>query len=55
MQACAHLDFIAQLYLDQLADGWYFLHDHLVNASPCDLDCMKRLRGIASIHVVRGD
>ena len=33
IQACAHMQFVAQLYLDQIYDGRYFLHEHTKHAS----------------------
>ena len=28
VQACVHMEFVAKVYLDQLAEGRYFLHEH---------------------------
>ena len=54
-QACAHMQFVAQLYLDQILDGRYFLHEHPKHASSWELECMRRLRLIPGVNVVRGD
>ena len=55
LQACVHLEFVAELYRDQLADGRYFLHEHPRSASSWDLDCMQRLQSTAGVDTVCGD
>ena len=55
VQACAHMQFVAQLYLDQILDGRYFLHEHPKYASSWELECMRRLRLIPGVEVVQGD
>ena len=55
VQACAHMQFVAQLYLDQIFGERYFLHEHPRHASSWELECMRRLRLIPGVAVVRGD
>ena len=55
VQACVHMEFVAQLYLDQLAEGRYFLHEHPKFATSWELECMRRLRLIPGVSVVRAD
>ena len=55
LKACVHLEFVAELYRDQLADGRYFLHEHPRSASSWDLSCMQRLQSTAGVETVCGD
>ena len=55
IQACAHMQFVAQLYLDQIYEGRYFLHEHPKHASSWELECMRRMRLIPGVEVVQGD
>ena len=55
VQACVHMEFVAQLYLDQLAEDRYFLHEHPKFATSWELECMRRLRLIPGVSVVRAD
>ena len=41
VQACVHMEFVAQLYLDQLAEGRYFLREHPKFATSWELECMR--------------
>ena len=35
-----HMEFVTQLYRDQVAEGRYFLHEHPQFASSWDLECV---------------
>ena len=41
--ACMHMEFADQLYLDQIAENRYFLHEHMMHASSWNSACMRRL------------
>ena len=43
VQACLHMEFVAQLYLDQLADGRYFLHEQPANATSWQLAGVRKM------------
>ena len=55
VQACVHMEFVAQLYHDQVLDNRYFLHGHPRHASSCELRCMERLKQTPEANVVHGD
>ena len=54
-EACMHLEFVTQLYHDQVSEGRYFLHEHPQWASSWDLDCVQRLVQLPGIRRTRGD
>ena len=41
-EACKNMEFVSQLYHDQVAEALYFLHEHPMSASSWDLDCIQR-------------
>jgi hypothetical protein len=50
-----HLDFVAQLYRDQLDGGRYFLHEHPRWASSWSLKCMEEVASLPGVQIVHGD
>ena len=50
-----HMEFVTQLYRDQVAEGRYFLHEHPQFASSWDLECVKRLMQLPGVDRTRGD
>ena len=53
--ACVHLEFVAELYHEQIDGGRYFLHEHPRHATSWKLECMTRLQEIPSVDTVQGD
>ena len=54
-EACEHMEFVAQLYHDQISEGRYFVHEHPQFASSWDLECIKRLLRLPGVGKTRGD
>ena len=54
-QACAHIEFVVELYREQLAGNRYFLHEHPRFASSWDLECMQLLSSVPGVRTVRAD
>ena len=54
-EACEHIEFVAQLYHDQVSEGRYFLHEHPQFASSWDLECIKRLLRLPGVGRNRCD
>ena len=50
-----HMEFVTQLYRDQVAEGRYFLHEHPQFASSWDLECVKRLMQLPGVDRTPGD
>ena len=55
VQAQLHIDFVASLYVDQMKDGLYFLHEHPRFASSWKLTCIEELLKTEGVGLVRGD
>ena len=55
IRAIVHMDFVIELYYDQLADGRYFLHEHPQNATSWQLTQMKSLGEAQGVVRVNGD
>ena len=54
-EACAHIEFVVELYREQLAGNRYFLHEHPRFASSWDLECMQLLSSVPGVRTVRAD
>ena len=50
-----HMEFVTQLYRDQVAEGRYFLHEHPQFASSWDLEFVKRVMQLLGVDRTRGD
>ncbi len=55
VEAQVHMDFVASLYLEQLQDGLYCLHEHPRFASSWELPCIEELLKVDGVNIVRGD
>jgi hypothetical protein len=55
IRAILHIDFVIELYYDQLADGRYFLHEHPEHATSWQLTQMKNLMEAEGVIRVCGD
>ena len=54
-QACVHIEFVMELYRDQLAGNRYFRHEHPMFASSWSLESVQRLSQAPGVAVVQGD
>jgi len=50
-----HLEFVCELYRDQVAAGRYFLHEHPETATSWDERCMKEVSNLPGVSKVIGD
>ena len=55
IKAIVHLDFVAELYAEQMAGGRYFLHEHPDGASSWALPSIQAIKQLAGVQRVRGD
>ena len=53
--ACLHMQFVSELYHEQLEDDKYFLHEHPRYATSWQLKCMTALENVPGVETVRGD
>ncbi len=53
-KAIAHIDFVAQLYAEQVAGGRYFLHEHPDGASSWSLPSIEAIKQLAGVQRTRG-
>ena len=53
--ACAHMQFVSELYHELIAGNRCFLHEHPRHATSWQLKCMKELQSLPSVDTVRGD
>ena len=51
----AHLQFICELYLEQIGVGGFILHEHPWSSKSWDHECMQRLLQHTGVWLVRGD
>ena len=54
-KAKRHLEFVAELYREQLDGGRYFLHEHPSYASSWAIPAIKAVRKMAGVQRVHGD
>ena len=54
-EACVHIEFVVELYRDQLPGNPYFLHEHTMFASSWSLGCVQQLSQSPGVAIVRGD
>ena len=54
-RACLHIEFVAELYREQVRGCRYFLHEHPRFASSWELECMKQLESLPQVGIVRAD
>ncbi len=50
--AIQHMEFVCELYREQIRERMYFLHEHLASASSWELGCMRRLAEKEGVYVV---
>ncbi len=55
IRALVHLEFVASLYLDQVAGGRFFLHEHPDGATSWAEPCIESLLDLPGVERVRGD
>jgi hypothetical protein len=55
VQAKLHLDFVAELYAEQVSSGRFFLHEHPYGATSWSIPSMERIKQMPGVHVVRAD
>ncbi len=53
--AIVHMDFVAELYGEQMQDGRYFLHEHPLSASSWELASISKLNSDPRVDRVHGD
>ena len=53
--ACVHMEFVSELYHEQIESNRYFFHGHPRYATSWQLGCMTRLQELPSVGTVRGD
>ena len=54
-EACVHIEFVMELYRDQIAENRYFLHEHPKFASSWSLESVQQLSRAPGVAIVRGD
>ena len=54
-EACVHIEFVMELYRDQMARNLYFLHEHPKFASSWSLKSVQQLSRAPGVAIVRGD
>ena len=54
-EAVLHMNFVAELYAEQVAGGRYFLHEHPDRASSWQLECIRDVLGLPNVQRVTGD
>ena len=55
VRALVHLDFVNQLYRDQVVDGRFFLHEHPNGASSWEEECVQATMRLPGVERVKGD
>ena len=55
IKAIAHIDFVTELYAEQVAGGRYFLHEHPDGASSWKLPSVEAILQLRGVQRVRGD
>ena len=55
VEARVHLEFVAQLYQEQVQGGRYFLHEHPANATSWDEKSIKEVSELPGVNIVRAD
>ena len=55
VEATMHMNFVTELYCEQVNNGRFFLHEHPAMASSWQLRCMKNLMSIPGVERVVGD
>ena len=53
--AVVHLEFVSQLYQDQIDGGRYFLHEHPRWATSWSLRCIEKISNQSGVVTVHGD
>ena len=53
--AILHLNFVAELYAEQLEGGRYFLHEHPLHASSWEIPSIARIMAMPNVQRVHGD
>ena len=54
-KARLHLDFVTELYKDQVDDGRFFLHEHPAHAESWEEPMIKVIETMDSVEVVQAD
>ena len=54
-EACVHIEFVMELYKDQLAGNRCFLHEHPMFASSWSLESVQQLSQAPGVAIVRSD
>ena len=55
LQAIVHMQFVAELYAEQIQGGRYFLHEHPDGASSWELPCVMELSKMPNVQRIVGD
>ena len=55
VEARLHLEFVAQLYHEQVQGGRYFLHEHPANTTSWDEQSIKSVAKLPNVKIVRAD
>ncbi len=55
VRALVHLNFVNQLYRDQVIDGRFFLHEHPDGASSWEEECVQATMRLPGVSRVKGD
>jgi hypothetical protein len=54
-RAVKHVEFMVEMYHEQMADGHYFLHEHPSLATSWQLKCMEELMSAPTVRLAKGD
>ena len=55
MQARLHLDFVMELYAEQMEGGRYFLHEHPKSSSSWEEASVRRISQMEDVKIVHAD
>ena len=55
VEAIVHMDFVAELYAEQVRGGRYFLHEHPLRATSWELKSMREVMQLENVRRVHGD
>ena len=49
-----HLEFCCKIYLEQVRNGRYFVHEHPLTATSWQVECMDKLRKMPMVYTAEG-
>ena len=54
-EGLAHLEFVCELYREQIRDGLFFLHEHPAHAASWELRVVQEVANMEDVHTAIGD